>query len=142
MCGFTLDTSGVVADASPSPPRVNGEPCSYRWENLTPFQQGYVEAALSEYAVRKAWRLRHGGPNDIPPAVPFRHLAPETLALVLKDCERRDHEDFVNINGSTDVRAEGRWFWTARQRGSLETFPPLTVTPGDDGKVYLRGAIR
>ena len=99
----------------------------------------------------------------------FSDLAPETLARIMEDCERfAATYDASRLTGRE--RAAGRAFWVTRNRifggtvaGSFyddawngrlsldamegdhlalvaKTFPPLTVTLNDDGRVYLREA--
>lgn len=70
-----------------------------------------------------------------PPA--FYRLARETLARIIEDCA------LAGPFWCMPKTAEGgRNFWAARQNpgkwNNTGTFPPLTVSLGDDGKVYLR----
>lgn len=137
---FTLDTSGTITLAHP----VYGG--RYSWPDLSPFEQGYVEAVFAsspsldlEFAARcienPERHFRHIG---------FSDLAPETLAAIRKDCAEAGRDHLIVGNGRYEpevMRQIGRQFWSERQRGFLggETpqFPPLTVTLGDDGKVRL-----
>lgn len=138
MSDFTLDTSGDVWTP-------HGQLANTYWEDLSPFEQGYTRAGLEELAKR----LRKAGWSDyhISQHVRFDRLAPETLAAIRKDCAIA-----AMRYPAWGMRAlQGRTFWAERQRGfeptqSLNagwlkaTFPPLTVTHGDDGRVYLREA--
>jgi hypothetical protein len=122
--GSTLDTSGAVA----LPHAAHGQTfCSTLWSDLTPFQQGYVEALFASYQ-----NAVHGDANA---GLRFSDLAPEALALIQKDCERVC--DLAGTDGGSPV--VGAAFWRNRQGGTA-SFPPLTVTLGDDGKVHLRAA--
>lgn len=90
MAEFTLDTSGVVLPFHRYDLQWNAEPVGYRWPDLSPFAQGYVEALL-----RDAWDQgvvildRWGdGEDDTDQNRPgFSDLSPEALALILRDCE-------------------------------------------------------
>jgi hypothetical protein len=165
MSGFTLDTSGTVGE------RVTGDmyrrgyalgPLKGRalsWDDLTPFQQGCAKAALRS-AQLAIWAnpTKHGSFTR----VGFRHLAPETLARIIADCERFAATfDMTRLAGRESDA--GRAFWVTRNRifggtvaGSFydaewnaglegdhlalvaKTFPPLTPYFGDYGHVYLR----
>jgi len=113
MSIFTHNTSGVVRiytipDAGTPTLR------RWRWEDLDPFTQGYIEAM---------------GVGT------FSDLAPETLAAILKDCER-----FQKYSGKPRTHLYGGIMWKQRGFGMLPQYPPLTPYLGDDGKVYLREA--
>lgn len=127
MADFTLDTSGAVWVDPIDAPGIG-----WLWSDLTPFQQGYVEAmkrarriARPEYLSNRRldWR--------------FSDLSPEALALILRDCaERLTQICWPDENTSQD----GRDFWESRQRGFLiPGFRPLTVSLDDDGKAHLSG---
>lgn len=94
------------------------------WDDLTPFERGYVGAMLTESRKRlfhnpyDAYRARASG---------FRDLAPETLAMVRRDCEAMH----------TGNETGGRMFWGLRKNQTFGDFPPLAPYLGDDGKVYL-----
>lgn len=127
MTEFTLDTSGAVMLAP-----------GFIWSDLSPFEQGYVEAMFASW---KAQCDLDGDDFD----VGFSDLAPETLAAIRKDCAALVSPPYVF---ASDADA-GRFCWEWRQRGwrnatggppLREAFPPLTVSLGDDGKVYARAA--
>lgn len=116
---FTLDTSGVVPACGSSRPRTPYWP-ERRWTDLSPFAQGYTAPILEAVGA------------------PFHKLAPETLELILKDCEQ---QATVYTDRKPD-RLDGQIFWDGRKNHVLRPygFPPLTVTLSDDGKVRLRSA--
>lgn len=100
----------------------------YVWSDLDAFTQGYVEAAWS--AVRD---LRRDAEDRIQMNLGdlgFRHLSPEALAMILRDCEGARRALMANDG-------DGAWFWAFRQRNNSPVFPPLLVTLNDDGKVVL-----
>lgn len=128
-----LDTSGIVK----GPFNCTGYA---DWDDLTLFAQGYVEALFSDGV-----SLTNGA---MIPRVPlgFSDIAPETLARIMKDCERALT---TQLWGNSAV--DGRLFWSERTEelfsgfwGGQQTllcedlFPPLTPYLGGDGKVYLR----
>jgi len=133
--GFQLDTSGYVQCPAPDQKPNESTGCWF-WSDLTPFAQGYVEALFSS--------AEHPGYLDVEPGncdaghmqVGFRHLAPETLARVIADCERQS-EVYTDRNPD---RVDGGVFWSGRQHNVLvgRGFPPLIVTLGDDGKVRFQ----
>jgi len=136
---FTLDTSGFVdmRDYASHEKRVFPQMI---WSDLDPFTQGYIEALFASvftpfepqgenpFRLRdpKRWRF-----------VGFSDLAPEALALILKDCAA-----ILGSRGVTDGAniQTGRNTWNLRQRGywASEGFPPLTPYLRDDGKVDLK----
>lgn len=134
MSSFTFDTSGEVA--IPAIIAMTGEPdtiaLTWRWGDLSPFAQGYVEAALAD-----ALPLFN---IATPPR--FTTLAPEALAMILHDCEvyERHHpmKPFAEYR-----RARGSAFWTERNSGKRTSdwapvhFYPVAACLGDDGKVCL-----
>lgn len=130
--GFTLDTSGFVW-------LQHGQLANTYWEDLTPFQQGYVEALLASISEL---------PSGInPPAgewrpFAFSDLAPEALAMILRDCERiHGRARGALTNGLARPTDPGGAFWRLRQRGIYgDDFPPLTPSLSDDGRVHLREA--
>jgi hypothetical protein len=129
---FQLDTSGVVT-LPPTEAAGHDSPAPLAWRNLDPFTQGYVEAALQGEARRET-------PGAVALHRPvkgwaFSDLAPETLARIIEDCAafRAAHKTYAITH-----KLAGREFWEDRQAGSLATFPPLTASLGDDGKVYLQ----
>jgi hypothetical protein len=126
---FTFDTSGFVAMRTHSLGIVTQ---SVRWTDLTPFQQGYVEALFASISELPS------GTN--PPAgewrpFAFSDLSPEALALILRDCER---QATVYTDRKPDV-LDGQIFWDGRKNHVLRPygFPPLTVSLNDAGKVCL-----
>jgi hypothetical protein len=131
MAAFTLDTSGTVIRLSQLQPDL---PVGvWRWSDLTPFEQGYIEALFASIADL--------GPdfwaNDDKAGYPdfnFGILSPSALDLIRRDCERGQ----MHYTASDEF--EGGEFWRDRQRGIFKILPPLTVSLGDDGKVYLREA--
>ena len=66
--------------------------------------------------------------------VSFSNLAPETLAMMLRDCAAIRGLNLWYGEGDAD---RGVVFWERRQNGDFPRFPPLTPYFGDDGKVYL-----
>lgn len=134
MGQFILDTSGVV--------RFDGGTLGIiSWDGVGQrggaFAQGYIEAALREFADGEGNIFQGNGRWAA-----FTSLAPETLAAMLKDCEadvevgRR-----LNLAGNTEDRTSakaGRTFWDERQSGSLFDCPPVTLHLGDDGLIYLQ----
>ncbi|MGA0604913.1 hypothetical protein ACO2Q0_02850 [Phenylobacterium sp. VNQ135] len=134
MADFQLDTSGAVGPytldaATPGFVAPNGvRTCFLTWDELTPFQQGYVRAALADApAVGPAADLRF--PR-------FSDLSPATLEAMLGDCERR--------RGRVTGERVGALFWKNRQGGHEvdEGFPPLTLFLADDGLIHHREAGR
>ena len=129
MADFTLDTSGCIH--MPGVPLSSISP-RFIWSDLSPFAQGYVEALLREAnAALHAERAQQGRERSrFDRDLVFSDLAPESLALILRDCE----------DGADGARG-GRLFWEMRRRDAFKgnpLFPPLTPYLGDDGKVYLR----
>ncbi len=117
---FQLDTTGEVS--SRISPTV-----FLTWEDLSPFTQGYVEALIANDAL-PLYNVA------TPPG--FRHLAPETLARIIEECERCER-GYRALGIQTIERFAGFNVWTLQQAGTLveQGFPPLTVHLGDDGKV-------
>ena len=136
--GHTLDTSGAIA----LPYMVDKGFCRSNvvtWSDLSPFEQGYVEALLQDANV-VVWPAY--GSKPPPPSVldvRFSDLARETLAVILKDCERAR----ALWPETTTTAKNGRWLWIGRADGlyAQNGFPPQTPHLGDDGKVYLRAAL-
>lgn len=136
MDGFNLDTSGGVFNVPDA--GIAGE---VWWPDLSPFAQGYVEAMLEGAADDLADERMALNPwDDARLSIGFSDLAPETLALILRDCEARYAE---LVPAMRRQRRNGREFYEQRQRGTWpERFPPPTPYLGEDGKVYLREAAR
>lgn len=114
----------------------NGRDGSYlRWENLSPFCQGYVEAMLSGVRV-------HGvGEYASSRSARFSDLAPETLARIMEDCAKGVELSIAPLGRQyNDNASGGACLYEDRQSGRLTgiSFPPLTVYLGDEGKIYFR----
>jgi len=169
MPEFVLDTSGQVCRTEVRDYGTISR-CTL-WGDLTPFEQGYVTAMLEGIRYEKysaginkgdhvlKWDERVNYSNSRHLA--FRDLAPETLAMVRRDCERfaaKLPDDFQYC-GSFENPLGGA-FWAERNGDSghagayarlnwldsvhmgeldaiTDSFPPLTPYLGDDGKVYL-----
>lgn len=134
MPEFHLDTSGAVDCETRMIDDGADTTSIYLWTDLDPFTQGYIEAALAEFRQRQERRF-HENPAFIGQSMPaqrgFSDLAPETLARIIADCEA-----YVAARG-IENRCDGAWFWKGRQSKSVKGFPPMTVSLGDDGEVYL-----
>lgn len=147
MSTFTLDTSGRV--------NITSDPAKgfIRWDDLSPFAQGYVEAL---FASLRRWNGRPVLPVPGPEGsssslieVAFCDLHPEALAMILRDCEALTQE-FPTM---ALTHNDGFVFWHSRQSGfrpgadafhgaSLKVaFPPLRVSLDDAGKVRLEVAL-
>lgn len=136
---FQIDTSGSVEaigqainlskgdTLSPGPGQVSG----WRvWSDLDPFTQGYIEALFA--SIPGAFSGLITSDSDLS----FSDLAPETLGKIIGDCARAITHGSVLTSRNSEVG--GGSFLRLRQLGAYpEMFPPLTVTLGDDGKVYL-----
>jgi len=138
---FEPDTSGVVPWTA-----GNGDPIpvgGHRWEDLSPFVQGYVEALFESERPARRGLLADTTPADLR-ALGFSDLAPEALALILRDCA--SFENFATGLGMKKLgAAEGGRFWHGRNDGSLgptfaAAFPPLTPYLAEDGKIHFREA--
>lgn len=166
MSTFTLDTSGMVIVPGDNG-RGFAEPHAIRWPDLDPFPKGCIEAlfaslpTLCETCQGNGEVVTDWGTYLKPPegaeadagtatcaacdgqgriAYTFSDLAPEALALILKDCARaasamgcREADGFPR----TDT-VLGCLFWERRQSGKCPGFPPLTPHLREDGKVALR----
>jgi len=144
-----FDTSGSVADV-PGPGET-ARSVAIRdgktiWSDLSPFTQGYVEALLTPDPHRLpglSWRP--GCPQCVASkftcdthyrqGVGFSDLAPETLARIIADCERRVSAEGIRWATVEAGNTSGHAFWRLQQDGDAPSFPPLTVQLGDDGKV-------
>lgn len=135
----TLDTSGAVLIDTGG--RSTGGPPTYagvRWSDLSPFAQGYVEAMFMNLSTEPAEHFfddDYGVIEAMPMRFGFSDLAPESLAMILRDCER-----FAELFGEWPNHGHGKHFWIGRQRNKHPHFPPLVPYLSDDGKVCLRGA--
>lgn len=130
---FQLDTSGAVPLVG-SYPELGRD--MVRWEDLSPFEQGYIEGLLrslaDDYGDRlKVWTGAHHRWTG------FSDLHHSALALILRDCEGYEASGRVVglWRGDAD---QGAHFWRWRSQAADEFFPVLTPTLGGDGKVYLR----
>jgi hypothetical protein len=148
---FTLDTSGVVfapaSDIEAWPGYgLHGEGSGKHrrgtsWSDLSPFVQGYVEAMFADQT--EVWfdRPSLSSGTGVIRYVGFSDLAPETLALILLDCEAwlRERDDWYGaVRHNWRTAEKGEDFWGSRNGGAWTNFPPLTPYLGDDGKVYLQ----
>jgi hypothetical protein len=125
---FTLDTSGYVRFLVPH----TLDEVRRHWSDLTPFQQGYVEALFADLTLETAT-------GDLVTAYGFfRDLSPEALARIMGDCERFG-ELPVGEHGLSEA---GITFWQARQWGYLrhDKFLPQRVWLDDSGKVQIGDA--
>ncbi len=159
MSAHQFDTSGEVVRAKPLKRSIEPDgsctycgrdregwrrgPCvedcpsrSYQWSDLTPFEQGYIEAAFAD--LRERWAAKyaatHGGrvnPDFKHPG--FSDLAPETLQRIREDCAAFP----CAIHGNDGLA--GGYFWNARQKGTWAEigFPHLTIALNDAGKVVF-----
>jgi hypothetical protein len=131
---FQFDTSGEVGPM-PGPYRELGRDF-VSWSDLSPFEQGYVEAMFS------APIMVSGPDGDEPLRHPaFSDLAPETLARIREDCAKL--KPYMGRFLYVNTKSDGALFWNNRKGpGALRhfgySFPPLTPYIGDDGKVYLK----
>ena len=140
MGEFTFDTSGAV---EVQPMSETEGSIRIRWSDLSPFAQGYIEAAFASASVPNTPNLTHRGvymitPNGDRRAVAFSDLAPETLAAMLGDCEAVREGSLAAYKRRTPHA--GGLFWETRKRGGLSAFPPITLYLGDDGRIYQREA--
>lgn len=135
QAGVSLDTSGYALTPSIEPGLYN----TVVWSDLSPFEQGYVEALVRETSAV----LAVDRPAVSARGVHFSDLAPETLAAIRKDCAELVRPETFTFDPS---REAGALCWRARQNewgfysGAIalhERFPPQTVTLGDDGKVRI-----
>lgn len=127
MSGF--DTSGKVQDRRTQWVRF------WKWSDLSPFVQGYVEALLGSFCEELDDYSDQGGCSRR--FFGFSDLAPETLARIIEDCAEACFR-FTKQDGQA-----GKWFWLKRQRGDFEPpmcggFPSLTVHLDDNGKVRFQ----
>lgn len=135
MGEFTLDTSGSVDTTERAGDMFINR--AWRWSDLDAFTQGYVEAALAELDRDEACWI--DGVGHVSPK--FSDLAPEAVALIRRDCAA--HEKAYPLTAHDPRRhGRGRNFWRNRQAGMWTSsgWPVLTVSLGDDGRVYLRAS--
>jgi len=127
---LNFDTSGTVSGTGPDEYFNHINP--WRWSDLSPFVQGYVEAMFARLAASEG--LTESNPRPFG----FSDLAPETLARIVEDCGRRV-DGWPPHVGDAEWRSLGARFWTQRSTPSrYQHWVPLTPYLGDDGKVYLR----
>lgn len=131
---FQIDTTGEIVLPYP---HLHPEACGYRWSDLSPFTQGYIEALFADLpGLDDKGRMIPRHPDVVPGVhvMGFSDLAPETLARIIADCEAMDVlRPGVSEDGD---RSAGRGFWELRQSGAYaDRFPPLTIQLCDDGKV-------
>lgn len=116
-----FDTSGHVRRPGFAKPLV--------WSDLSPFEQGYVRAAMESFAGTEEFGLRWR----------FSDLAPSTLSAMLGDCEGwLELQRLLNGLDDRNSDGDGRAFYAARQEGQFESFPPQTLSLGEDGLIYAR----
>lgn len=132
----TLDTSGVVKVTRKT---MFGDTISHGaiWSDLSPFAQGYVEAAVAGF---HGWFDVGYKSKGFRP-VGFSDLAPEALAMILRDCDR-----WIQLYPATGRgTANGARLWELRNLQLITPttdFPPLCVYLNDAGKVMLEVAQR
>jgi hypothetical protein len=141
---FQFDTSSYVRMV---PSDVKSTPKDYlRWPDLSPFEQGYVEAMFAEVHHNYHWATGDfGAPDDYSAGPAFRHLAPETLARIRKDCAAIG--PYSASKFYADSQRQGAHFWFDRNHVAehgehyFAKLPPLAPYLGNDGKVYLRESV-
>lgn len=138
MGGFKLDTSGEVGIM----PAGRWNERFMRWSDLSPFAQGYIEAALTSYGDVLEMRPRGAGESPMLRSMIIAHrparfsdLAPATLAAMLEDCERWKCQ-FPAVGAQED----GMAFWVLRNAQFVKrsAFPPVALFLADDGKIRQR----
>jgi len=163
----TLDTSGRIA----VPPADKWELASsdtYSWSDLSPFEQGYVEALFASARLRIAYDTGSTVRMERRDAR-FSDLSPEALERVRRDCAEFQTSvawkgyvgGALSNPGLIDPERCGEMFWRERngQSGGFvgafgfpqeyahrlheraELFPPLQPYLADDGKIHLREAV-
>jgi hypothetical protein len=126
-----LDTSGAV--------EILGSGGKVRrgclWSDLSPFEQGYIEALFADWQ-RTDW------PYWAP--LGFSDLSPEALAAIRKDCGlwQAIHTDII---GNRLSREGGASFWQQRQENwpawplmrdrFAVSFPPVSPSLTEEGRV-------
>ncbi len=117
------------------------------------YRQGFgnlmtPERGTPRGAVWRAGRDRalSGAPSGVPDSfkdfvearAAFHMLAPATLSRINGDCERFQGSRHFNntAEGALWLRGSNTWAW--RNEGRYPDFPPLTVSLGEDGLIYLR----
>lgn len=133
--GQQLDTSGSIS--LPFPPPMRG----FRvvtWEDLpNDFVRGFIRAMFASACVVPGIMQFESGGNH---AVGYSDLAPEALAMILRDCEAElaaIHPTVQECFGAS--AAMGASFFRIRQRGEQthSRAEPLRISLNEDGKVAL-----
>lgn len=135
MSAFTLDTSGFVENLD----RATQDHDGTRWSDLTPFEQGYVEALLRSLVIDDADIIEASERTGVSLLPGFSDLDPTTLEVIRKDCAAMLSS--LQIDNSPGQGAEA---WRLRQTGwrNWGTTPPklwlpLTASLSDTGKVVF-----
>lgn len=130
-----LDTSGVV-EGAPYVEMPDGQKfLAVGWAMLSPFAQGYVEALLDAGTDTFGLVIINAHHKETNPV--FSDIAPEALAMVLRDCERFVAHAKMDLSGLSEAGAS---FWRLRQADTAAwayAFPPLRAYLNDAGKVAL-----
>lgn len=129
---FKIDTSGAVRFDS-----NDGRPTYLRFEDMTDFTQGVVEAALRGLLSVLFGPDGEGYSDDqLSSMVAYRLLAPATLAQIMADCDRWSSE-----YGGPDLNEafDGQMFWGTRNMGEWSDvgFPPVALSLAEDGLIHL-----
>lgn len=124
---FKIDTSGFV--------RIDPEGNTYAFENLSPFQQGAVEAALRELNARL---FKSDGYTEAD-FFGFRHLSASALQRIMADCERRLFDFSAKGIDAAGDHARGEAFWRAvsARHLVLSGYPPAHLSLAEDGLIHL-----
>lgn len=137
----TIDTSGAIQLTNTKWVHI------VTWPDLSPFVQGYVEALMQCIE----WPDPSEGYGPSSSVVHFDWLAPEALALILRDCEALQAAN-RRVRGGVDIskREFGAALWATRSDKhtgrffhidtdeAAKAFPRLTPHLSDDGKLHLR----
>lgn len=166
MGEFKLDTSGEIVLPYP---HLHPHPRGYRWSDLDPFTQGYVEALFA--SLRARWCKRGHEPEGIHflsryvrcskcgqrgiPSNGSRKAGRSRRITWLKRLGffdlspealamiLRDCERFQQVSPppmDSLGTVGGAWLWHFRQNGQFAAYRPLTITLADDGNVHLKEA--
>lgn len=134
MSDFKLDTSGEVRVYTNVGEPGGTRKRDWRWSDLDPFTQGYIEAVFASTTGRTAGVTFEAFRDRGYKPVGFSHLAPETLVRIMEDCAAfRAWKPDVEMTAK-----DGAWFWNHRQAIGWPDFPSLTVYLGDDGLVRFQ----
>jgi hypothetical protein len=133
----TFDTSGEVFIPDR---RFPVGATRIRFSDLSPFCQGFVEAAFASLIASLQTEADGRLPKAFYPRLSDLH--PATLARFMDDCEKAGGVRRFIGNGERDaatMREIGAQFWYERQRGWLRWdvpgFPKLRLYLSPDGKV-------